>query len=641
MSQVGLRSLGIITSLIAFLFAVTPGPMETEKLLDTTLFHSTEEHYRWSEGSIVNLDGKDHMLMAVTLFGAGGHDNTAAQILEFRSRDGGLTWTLLEKARVLQENVGEENTMSPALLKLAGGDLLCFVNVKNSIRDCGPWVKRSTDGGETWGQLCRLPYEGYGGVGCDRAIQIHSGRVLLPCWVSTDELGSSRVWVFRSDDEGESWERSDMISTPKGSTGRRTDPAAEEPMIIELKGGRLMMIMRTYLKSIYRCFSSDGGVTWTTPEATGIPAPGSMATIKRLPDGNILLIWNWARPETIDGPWPRNFLSAAISQDEGESFSYLRHLDGADDFQGKITMANVAYASGGKVIITYSKSMTKKNAYNWQLQVLPLAWFYEGDESRIYAPAMAPDTGLTRAPSKAAIIQALERVAPHIEKDGEEEKRVAAREKVSMMPNVSFRLESEWSLESYGGIPFAVKSNQHQEPLHPQHCQIGRFHPDMHGNQVFIHNKRAELEMLDGKGGVLWNMMPPRNFPLGAASPCKRQKFHVFDPTAVLPGHGVGGTDLLVFTDAGWPYVIDGYGRRVLEVPYTENMKQDWGDVPGRPDDYGYGYYARTLYGGRNSWSMIDASLGSTPLKRMERPGRNHAQMDKYSMRISRGTWMA
>ena len=128
---------------------------------------------------------------------------------------------------------------------------------------------------------------------------------------------------------------------------------------------------------------------------------------------------------------------------------------------------------------------------------------------------------------------------------------------------------------------------------HPQHCQVGHFHPGLDGNQVFVHNKRAELQLLDAAGEELWQIMPPENFPLGLAAPCKRQKFHVFDPTTVLRGFGPDGTDQLIFTDGGWPYVIDGLGRRCIEFPYRQNAAQDWGEVPGRPDDYGYGYYAR------------------------------------------------
>lgn len=132
-----------------------------------------------------------------------------------------------------------------------------------------------------------------------------------------------------------------------------------------------------------------------------------------------------------------------------------------------------------------------------------------------------------------------------------------------------------------------------RKATHPQHCQIGRFLPEGEGNQAFVHNKRAELQLFDAGGRMRWSVMPPQNFPLGAAEPCRRQKFHVFDPTEVLRGLGPGGTDLLIFSDAGWPYVLDGQGRRSAEFPYTKNIAQDWGEVPGRPDDYGYGFYVR------------------------------------------------
>ena len=129
--------------------------------------------------------------------------------------------------------------------------------------------------------------------------------------------------------------------------------------------------------------------------------------------------------------------------------------------------------------------------------------------------------------------------------------------------------------------------------VHPQHCQIGCFLPQSDCNQVFIHNKRSYLQLLRGDGRQLWRMDPPRNFPLGQAAPCRAKKFHVFDPTTVLEGVGPGGSDLLIFTDAGWPYLLDSRGRPCMSIPHPPNSAQDWGEVPGRPDDYGYGFYAR------------------------------------------------
>ncbi|MBI2432147.1 MAG: hypothetical protein HYV26_04685 [Candidatus Hydrogenedentes bacterium] len=129
--------------------------------------------------------------------------------------------------------------------------------------------------------------------------------------------------------------------------------------------------------------------------------------------------------------------------------------------------------------------------------------------------------------------------------------------------------------------------------VHPQSCKIGRVDPSTPGNQVVVFNKRADIQLFDETGTELWRIMPPRNFPLGEAAPCQRQAFHTFDPLTLLPGVGAGGADLLIFSDAGWPYVIGPDGQRCLEFPYTPNAAQDWGEVPGRPDDYGYGFYVR------------------------------------------------
>lgn len=370
-----------------FPLAWCPSAIAVEKLVDKVLFPhdpSPRGVYRWSEGTTIALDGKKHLLMLVTAFGHGGHDNSTATILGFESIDGGVTWTPQDKAKVFQENIGKQNVMSPSLLRLDTGDLLCFFAVKNSFDDCGSWMRSSIDNGKTWSDPTKLPYVGYGGSSCDRAIQLSTGRIILPSWVSMDRLASSHAYVLYSDDRGKTWKRTELISTPKGSSGRKTDPAAEEPAVIELKDGRLLMFMRDYLGWIYRSFSADKGATWSKPESSGIPSPGSMVTLKRLPTGDLLLIYNWAPQDEISGPFPRNFISSLISRDEGRSWANLRHLDGAFDFGGKITMANVCCVEDKWAVVTYSKSLTMKNAYSWRLQVLPVTWFYQGDSTVVY-----------------------------------------------------------------------------------------------------------------------------------------------------------------------------------------------------------------------------------------------------------------
>ncbi|MBN2296450.1 MAG: exo-alpha-sialidase [Pirellulales bacterium] len=365
----------------------------TEKSLDTVLLHhdpSPGGVIGWAAGSILNLDGKQHLIMVLTA-NYGGHDNSRADILRFDSPDGGLTWTRLEDASVFQgmDHLAKETVTGPTLLRLRNSDILFFFTVGNSDTDCGTWMRRSSDNMKTWSEPKRLPYEGYGEVCNDRAMQLSTGRILLPAWVSMDRLASSHAYCFYSDDDGHTWRKTAPVSAPRGSTGRKTDPAAEEPMVVELKDGRLMMLLRVYLKSIYVSYSDDKGATWSTPRSSGIPAPGSMATINRMPDGNILLIWNQAPIEAINGPFPRNILASAVSMDEGKNFTFVRNLDGGADFKGKITMANVTFCNGNAVI-TYSKSESMKNTYNWRVQVIPLTWFYEGDKKQVYGEHYIP-----------------------------------------------------------------------------------------------------------------------------------------------------------------------------------------------------------------------------------------------------------
>ncbi|MCL4692242.1 MAG: hypothetical protein KJ060_07005 [Candidatus Hydrogenedentes bacterium] len=130
------------------------------------------------------------------------------------------------------------------------------------------------------------------------------------------------------------------------------------------------------------------------------------------------------------------------------------------------------------------------------------------------------------------------------------------------------------------------------EGTHPQVCAIGHFLPGETEAQVIVHNKRADLQLFDSKGYEVWRMTPPENFPLGKAEACN-QAFHTFEPLQILRGVGEGNLDLIIFSDAGWPYVVGSDGARALDFPHTPNVAQDWGEVPGRPDDYGYGFYVR------------------------------------------------
>lgn len=357
---------------------------QTTKVLERVLFEADEQHFRYSEAAVLNVDGKNDLLIVVSVFTNGGHDNSPAQLLAWRSRDGGMKWEKNEPF-VFQGNIGKQNVMSPSFLRLSKNEVLFFFLITNSSRDAGMWLRRSNDNGRTWSEAARLPYDGYGGAANDHVIQLKSGRIVVPYWESCDELKSTYSFCFYSDDKGRTWKKSNEITVNLPSIGRKTSPAAEEPAVMELRDGRLLMLMRTYVGWFYKSMSRDGGVTWSEPENSGIPAPGAMPTLARLPGtGDMLLLFNYGDADEISGPWPRTRMASAISRDEGESWTSVRILDGSKDFPGKMTMANVTFVDE-KAQVFYSKSPSKKNLYSWIQQTIPIRWFYEGDKAVVYS----------------------------------------------------------------------------------------------------------------------------------------------------------------------------------------------------------------------------------------------------------------
>ena len=147
-------------------------------------------------------------------------------------------------------------------------------------------------------------------------------------------------FTFISDDDGHTWKRSSLVTTPDHAgglfhNGIRWNHGAAEPTVIELKDGKLWMLIRTSQDHHYQSFSNDGGETWS--DATPSPFYGTitMPTIGRLKDGRILFLWSNTTPlpevNNTTGVWDdvftnRNVIHAAISSDEGKSWQGFREL---------------------------------------------------------------------------------------------------------------------------------------------------------------------------------------------------------------------------------------------------------------------------------------------------------------------------
>jgi photosystem II stability/assembly factor-like uncharacterized protein len=194
----------------------------------------------------------------------------------------------------------------------------------------------STDEAVTWSQstVCITDKVGYYVLNNDRAVQLQSGRLILPvAWhqgpgEARDTAGV--IMCYISDDNGKTWRRGKDSFKGYGSDGQRI--TVQEPGVVELKGGRLMMFMRTNAGSQYICYSQDGGETWSKTQPSNLASPLSPASIKRNPwTDDLLCVWN---DHSGIHRYPvnrRTPLCLAISKDEGKTWSRSRIIEDNPD----------------------------------------------------------------------------------------------------------------------------------------------------------------------------------------------------------------------------------------------------------------------------------------------------------------------
>ncbi|NLH42786.1 MAG: hypothetical protein GX448_13190 [Planctomycetes bacterium] len=287
---------------------------------------------RNSEGGLIELkDGR--LCLIYTRFTGGGDDDAAADLAMRISPDRGKTWS---EDAIIVRRTGGMNVMSVSLLRLASGEIALFYLRKTSEEDCRPMMCLSTDEAKTWSEpkCCITDEVGYYVLNNDRAVQLGSGRLVLPvAWHQGP--GKPRDWAaidmcYLSDDNGRTWRRSRDTFKGFAPDGKRV--TLQEPGVVELKDGRLMMFIRTDAGSQYLCYSSDGGETWTKPEPSELASPLSPASIERIPwTGELLCIWN---DHSGLHPYPkskRTPLCLAISKDEGRTWSPSRIIENNPD----------------------------------------------------------------------------------------------------------------------------------------------------------------------------------------------------------------------------------------------------------------------------------------------------------------------
>src|SRR5690606_36852241 len=134
-----------------------------------------------------------------------------------------------------------------------------------------------------------------------------------------------------SDDGGRTWVNTGAaLTAPCDPDYNGVNVGATEPAIIELKDGRLWMLMRTQTGYLYESFSSDRGETWTPAVASRFPSHNGPAALARMPDGRIELFCDNSAPVSkYDGRGVyggRDALHAAVSIDDGCTWRGFREV---------------------------------------------------------------------------------------------------------------------------------------------------------------------------------------------------------------------------------------------------------------------------------------------------------------------------
>lgn len=335
---------------------------------------------RNSEGAFLPLKDGRIIFAYSRYYGDSASDHAAADIAARYSSDNGETWTTSDE--IIVKNHGGMNVMSVSLLRLQSGEIALFYLRKDSTRDCRPVMRRSFDEGRTWSEPveCITDEIGYYVLNNDRVIQLKSGRLLFAVSNHTASDGKfthdSVVVTYYSDDNGKTWCRGKMTLEVMGADKCRR--WAQEPGVVECSDGTILLWIRTNVGSQYFSRSSDGGETWSRPEPSVLVSPAAPATIKRLPTGDLLAIWNdhGARPEMkTRGPaWAhgaRTPLAAAISRDDGETWGASRLLE--DDPNGWFCYTALQPLDDGTVLLGYCAYGGLAHS---RIAKVPVKWFY-------------------------------------------------------------------------------------------------------------------------------------------------------------------------------------------------------------------------------------------------------------------------
>lgn len=334
-------------------------------------------------------------------------------ILLRRSVDGGKSWG----ARVKIADVPGPKSKNPVALAQKLGNLddvtynnpVAIPDVNGAVHFlfCLEYARcfymRSDDDGVTFSKLVEITAEfdkfrpEYAwkvlATGPGHGIQLKSGRLVVPVWLSTGNGGHAHrpsvTTSILSDDGGKSWQRG-SIAGP--NTADWVIP--NETCAVQLADGRVLFNMRTESPTHRRLLatSPDGAMDWSQPKFhPQLLEPICMASMARLSEKpssgkNRLLFSNPDNLARTDGKEvagknrDRKNVSVKLSYDESATWTVSKSIESG--FSG---YSDLAVAKDGTILLFYERGSTDgKNIYKTGLLTVArfnLEWLTDGKDS--------------------------------------------------------------------------------------------------------------------------------------------------------------------------------------------------------------------------------------------------------------------
>jgi len=403
------HALALGFSLAALLVGRSPLAAEP-RLEKTALFSAGELDYKLFRIPGIIVTSRGTLLAYCEARRSDRGDWGTIDVLLRRSSDGGRSWTAPQHVAHHGPRVPKNPVALAQKLALesdqtvnnpvAFADRDGTVHFLYCVEYARCFAMHSSDEGATWSEPVDITatFERFRpdydwkviATGPGHGIQLRSGRLLVPVWMSTGTGGHAHrpsvTATIYSDDHGRTWQRSE-VAVP--NTDEFIFP--NETAAVELADGRVMLNVRTESRANRRLIttSPDGATGWSRPVFHDeLLEPICMASMVRLSlsppsDRNRLLFSN---PDTLD-PAPgqkaipgksrvRKNVSVKLSYDEGQTWPVTKRLE--DGLSG---YSDLAVGPDGTIHCLYEASSTDGTIYRTRRLTLAsfnLEWLTEG-----------------------------------------------------------------------------------------------------------------------------------------------------------------------------------------------------------------------------------------------------------------------